>query len=66
MSPYLDSVSDFFSQNSKRAKYIKNQYLMKSINSKTLHEIWTAQVPNIRHLQDFGCEVFCIDGKLSK
>lgn len=45
------------------ANYLRNRCPTSSLGGRTLYEIWHNYEPEVGHLREFGCKVFCLDTK---
>lgn len=48
------------------ANYLRNRCPTSSLNGRTPYEAWHDIKPEVSHLKEFGCKVFCLDSRLTK
>ncbi|KZC04447.1 Copia protein [Dufourea novaeangliae] len=53
--------SSFWAEVISTANYIRNRCPTKSLNRRIPHEAWTGKTPNVHHMREFGCKVYCLD-----
>nr|CAH7744961.1 unnamed protein product [Callosobruchus chinensis] len=56
----------FWAEAINTANYLRNRCPSKSLNGLTPYEMWTGKTPDISHLRDFGCNVFCLNQDQNK
>nr|CAH7736890.1 unnamed protein product [Callosobruchus chinensis] len=56
----------FWAEAINTANYLRNRCPSKSLNGLTPYEMWTGKTPDISHLRDFGCKVFCLNQDQNK
>lgn len=56
----------FWAEAVNTANYIRNRCPTKSLNGSTPYGIWYGHPPNVSHLQNFGCKVFCLNNDPNK
>jgi len=58
--------SSFWAEAIATATYIRNRCPSKTLNNRTPFEKWMGKIPDVRHMQIFGCKTFILNKRINK
>jgi len=56
----------FWAEAVNTANYLRNRCPTTCLDGKSPYEAWHGKPPNVSHLREFGCKVFCLDSSIGK